>query len=95
MCSVRVTEGLFGQNLVPDPLFLSGADLKRAGEKAPNQDFELREASLDFSVLHEDGARVNEYPDPEPPQVNGMIEIEASSGGGKVRKSSVATHCAL
>lgn len=28
-------------------------------------------------------------------EVNGTTEIEASSGGGNVKKSSVATHCAL
>ena len=37
-------------------------------EKALNQDFELREASLDFPVPCKGGIGVNKDPDPEPPR---------------------------
>jgi len=74
MCSsIRVTQRLSGQNLVSYSLFLSRldrepADLERAGKKALNQNFELRESSLDFPVPHKGGAGVDKDPDAESPR---------------------------
>lgn len=44
---------------------MSWTRLERTGKKALNQDFELREASLDFPISREDWTGVNKDPDTE------------------------------
>lgn len=101
---IRVTQGLSGQNLVPDSLFLSRRDRELGCSQMRGREPSTRTLSSGkppstFRSHIRAGLESTKIQTRNLPAVssvvNGTIEIEASSGGGKVRKSSVATHCTL
>jgi hypothetical protein len=78
---------------------MSRADLERAGRNPSTKTLSSGKPPSTFRSHTRAGLELAKTQTRNLPavssEVNGTTEIEASSGGGKVRKSSVATHCAL